>query len=73
MRRRRRAARGRAAPPRDARVERRQDHRLGRVVDDDVDAGDDLERADVAALAADDAPFMSSLGSWTTETLVSLA
>mgnify|MGYP003693834893 CR=1 FL=1 len=38
-------------------IERRQDHRLGRVVDDHVDAGDDLERADVAALAADDAPL----------------
>src|ERR1043166_6071720 len=37
------------------RVERRQDHRLRRVVDDHVDAGDDLERADVAALAPDDA------------------
>ena len=36
------------------RIEAGEDHRLGRVVDDDVDAGDDLERADVAALAADD-------------------
>ena len=36
-------------------VEGRQHHRLGRVVDDDVDAGEVLERADVAALAADDA------------------
>ena len=37
------------------RIEARQDHRLGRVVDDDVDAGEGLERADVAPLAADDA------------------
>ncbi len=36
-------------------VEGRQHHRLGRVVDDDVDAGEVLERADVAALATDDA------------------
>ena len=39
------------------RIEPRQDHRLGRVVDDDVDAGDGLERADVAPLAPDDAPL----------------
>ena len=37
------------------RVERRQQHRLGGVVDDEVDAGHRLERADVAALPADDA------------------
>ena len=37
------------------RVEAGDDHRLGRVVDDQVDAGRRLERADVAALAADDA------------------
>ena len=37
------------------RVEAAQDDRLGRVVDDQVDAGRLLERADVAALAADDA------------------
>ena len=36
------------------RVEARQDDRLGRVVDDQVDAGGLLERPDVAALAADD-------------------
>ena len=36
------------------RVEARQDDRLGRVVDDQVDAGGLLEGADVAALAADD-------------------
>jgi hypothetical protein len=35
-------------------VERREDDRLRRVVDDEVDAGEVLERADVAALAADD-------------------
>ena len=35
-------------------VERREHDRLRRVVDDDVDAGQVLERADVAALAADD-------------------
>ena len=35
-------------------VERREDDRLRRVVDDEVDAGQVLERADVAALAADD-------------------
>ena len=37
------------------RVEAREDDRLGRVVDDEVDAGHLLEGADVAALAADDA------------------
>jgi hypothetical protein len=37
------------------RVEARQDHGLGRVVDDQVDAGRLLEGTDVAALAADDA------------------
>ena len=36
------------------RVEARQDDRLGRVVDDQVDAGGLLEGPDVAALAADD-------------------
>ena len=36
------------------RVEAGQDHGLGRVVDDQVDAGRLLEGADVAALAADD-------------------
>ena len=36
-------------------VEAGQDHRLRRVVDDEVDAGEVLERADVAALAPDDA------------------
>ena len=38
-------------------VEARQDDRLGRVVDDDVDAGGHLQGADVAALAADDPPL----------------
>ena len=37
------------------RVEAGQQHRLRRVVDDQVDPGDRLERPDVAALAADDA------------------
>src|SRR5829696_5212130 len=37
------------------RVEAREDHRLGCVVDDQVDARRLLERPDVAALAADDA------------------
>ena len=36
-------------------VEARQQHRAGRVVDDEVDPGEGLERADVAPLAADDA------------------
>ena len=36
-------------------VEAGQDDRVRRVVDDEVDAGEVLERADVAALAADDA------------------
>ena len=36
------------------RVEARQEHRLRRVVDDQVDAGHRLEGPDVAALAADD-------------------
>ena len=35
-------------------VERREHDRVRRVVDDEVDAGEVLERADVAALAADD-------------------
>ena len=37
------------------RVEARHDHRFRRVVDDEVDAGGRLERADVAPFAADDA------------------
>ena len=36
-------------------VERREHDRVRRVVDDEVDAGEVLERADVPALAADDA------------------
>jgi hypothetical protein len=36
-------------------VEAREDDRVGRVVDDEVDAGQVLEGADVATLAADDA------------------
>ena len=43
------------------RVEAGQQHRLGGVVDDHVDAGDRLEGADVAALAADD-PALHLLG-----------
>src|SRR5665647_2947396 len=39
------------------RVEARQDDRLGRVVDDDVDPCGHLQGPDVAALAADDPPF----------------
>ena len=38
-------------------IEARQDDRARRVVDDEIDAGGLLERADVAALAADDAPL----------------
>ena len=37
------------------RIEARDDDRVRRVVDDDVDAGRELERADVSAFAADDA------------------
>ena len=36
-------------------IESRQDDGAGRVVDDQIDAGGELERADVPALAADDA------------------
>ena len=39
------------------RVERREHDRVRRVVDDEVDAGQVLERADVPALAADDPPL----------------
>src|SRR4029079_5534703 len=39
------------------RIEAREDDRARRVVDDQVDAGGELEGADVAALAADDAPL----------------
>ena len=39
------------------RIEAGQDDRARRVVDDQVDAGGELERADVAPLAADDAPL----------------
>jgi hypothetical protein len=38
-------------------VERREHDRLRRVVDDDVDARQVLERADVAPLPADDPPL----------------
>ena len=38
-------------------VERREDDRVRRVVDDEVDARQVLERADVAPLPADDAPL----------------
>ncbi len=39
------------------RVERREDDRVRCVVDDEVDAGQVLERADVPALTPDDAPL----------------
>ena len=39
------------------RIEAGQDHRFGRVVDDQVDAGLRLQRADVAAFPSDDAPL----------------
>ena len=39
------------------RIEAREDDRARRVVDDQIDAGRQLERADVAPLAADDAPL----------------
>ena len=55
------------------RIEARKDDRARRVVDDQLDAGRGLERADVAPLAADDPPFRSSLGRSTTETVVSMA
>jgi hypothetical protein len=54
-------------------VEAGEDHRVGRVVDDEVDPGEVLERADVAALAADDPAPSCRRGSWTTETVVSAA
>ena len=38
-------------------VERREDDSLRRVVDDEVDTGEVLQRPDVAALAADDPPL----------------
>ena len=44
------------------RIEARQGHRVGRVVDDQVDTGCRFERADVAALAADDAALHLLVG-----------
>ena len=44
------------------RVERGQDDRLRRVVDDQIDAGRRFERADVASLAADDAALHFVIG-----------
>ena len=44
------------------RVVARDDDRFGRVVDDDIDAGGGLDRADVAALAADDAALHLVVG-----------
>ncbi|TPW10762.1 MAG: Uncharacterized protein FD129_1835, partial [bacterium] len=44
------------------RVEAGEDHRLGRVIDDHVDAADRFEGADVATLAADDAPLHFIVG-----------
>ena len=53
------------------RVEARDDDGLGRVVDDQVDAGRLLEGADVAALAADDPALHLVAGRWTTVTVCS--
>ena len=39
------------------RIEAGDDDRVRRVVDDDVDSGRQLERANVSALAADDSPL----------------
>src|SRR5262245_38963848 len=39
------------------RIEARQQYRLGRVIDDQVDAGHGLERTDIAAFSADDPPL----------------
>ena len=44
------------------RVEAGEQHGLGGVVDEQVDAGDRLEGADVAALAADDAALHRVVG-----------
>ena len=44
------------------RIEAGDDHRLRRIVDDQVDAGRLLDRPDVAALAADDAPLHLVVG-----------
>ncbi len=44
------------------RVEAGEDHGLGRVVDDQVDAGRHLEGADVPSLAADDPPLHLVVG-----------
>ena len=44
------------------RVKRGDDHGLGRVVDDQVDARRRLQRADIAALAADDAALHVLIG-----------
>ena len=38
-------------------IESREDDGLGGVVDDEVDAGRELEGADIAPFAADDAPL----------------
>jgi hypothetical protein len=51
------------------RVEAAQDHRLGRVVDDEVHTGGGLERPDVAPSRPMMRPFMSSLGSANTLTV----
>ena len=39
------------------RIEARDHHRIRRIVDDDVDAGRELERANVSPFAADDPPL----------------
>ena len=36
------------------RIVARDHHRFGRIIDDDIDAGGGFDRADIAALAADD-------------------
>ncbi len=44
------------------RIEAGDDHRIGRIVDDDVHTGRQLERADVPSLASDDAPLHLVVG-----------
>ena len=54
-------------------IESGEDDGARRVIHDQIDAGRELQRADVAALAADDAALRSSLGRSTTDTVVSMA
>ena len=44
------------------RIEAGDDHRIRRIIDDDVDAGGELEGADVSPLAADDATLHLVVG-----------